>query len=113
MVLVVVEIGPQLLNHTGVAPDQLIHMMQYLLEGIMEHLVMHTVKRLLMGKVGHLVLCLMTCLKACVLVKVMCMMDLLVADIVRELFLLLSDHFVAVHWWDSFDYDFVWPSQYY
>ena len=47
----------------------------------------------------------------CIFVKVMCMMDLLVADIVTELFLLLSDHFVIVGWWDSFDCDFLYVSQ--
>ena len=75
----------------------------------MEHLVMHTVMHLLMGKAGHLVLHLMTHLKVCAVVKVVCMMDLLVADIATDLFLLLSDHFVTVDW---FDCNFVYSSQY-
>ena len=111
MILGVVEIGhrPQLLNHMGAALHQLIHMMQYLLEGTVEHLVMRTVMHLLMGKEGRLVLHLMTHLKVCEVVKVVCMMDLLMADIATDLFLLLSDHLVTLDW---FDCDFAYSSQY-
>ena len=65
---------------------------------------MHTVTHLLTDEVGHLALHLHTHLKVHVLVKMVYMMGLLVVDIMRDLFLLLSDHSVALDW---FEYNFV------
>ena len=70
----------------------------------MEHLVIYTVMHLLMDEVEYLALHLHTHLKVHVLVKMVYMMGLLVVDIVRGLFLLLSDHSVAL---DLLEYNFV------